>query len=159
LAPWRFFLHRGISFAGVSIERAVVRLQGMTISLWTLLAALLLPYILTGVAAGQRKEEFGALDNHLPRVQQSKATGRDARAHGAMHNAWEALIVYAPCVLFAHFAAPESTLAPKLSIAWLGLRLLHPFFYIADIPLGRTLSFALAAFSALALFLVGGHIL
>ena len=76
-----------------------------------------------------------------------------------MNNAWEALIIYAPCVLFAHFAAPESTLAPKLSLVWLGFRVLHPVFYIADKPPVRSLCFAVALLAAFALFLVGGHVL
>ena len=54
---------------------------------------------------------------------------------------------------------PSPTLAPKLSLVWLGFRALHPVFYIADKPPVRSLCFAVAVLAAFALFLVGGHVL
>lgn len=137
----------------------LVRRTGMTIPLWTLLAALVYPYVLTGVATYFRKQEFGVVDARTPRVQQAKATGIDARAHGAVMNAWEALAIYAPCAIFQHVAAPTSTLAPKLALVWLGFRTLHPIFYLADKQPLRTASFAIAVSAAFGLFLVGGHLL
>jgi uncharacterized MAPEG superfamily protein len=131
----------------------------MTLQLWTLFAALNYPYLITGVATAYRKKEFGHVDAKIPRVQQAKATGIDARAHGAAANSWEALAIYAPCVLFQHFAAPESTLAPKLSLVWLAFRTLHPIFYIGDKQPLRTASFAIALVAALGIFLAGGHVL
>lgn len=42
----------------------------MTIPLWTLLVATLLPYVWFSLANPLRKQEFGALDNRHPRIQE-----------------------------------------------------------------------------------------
>jgi uncharacterized MAPEG superfamily protein len=131
----------------------------MTIPLWTLLVASLLPYVWFSLANPLRKQEFGTLDNRHPRLQEAKQTGRGARAMGASNNAFEALAVYAPAVLAAHIQSPASELAPKLAIAWVVLRVAHGILYIADKPLGRTVSFALATACSIAFFLVAAHIL
>jgi uncharacterized MAPEG superfamily protein len=129
----------------------------MSISLWTLVAATLLPYLWFSLANPLRKKEFGFLDNNHPRLQEAKQTGPGARAMGASANAFEALTVYAPAVLVAHLQAPDSALAPKLCILWVVLRTLHGIAYVADKPALRTVFFALATVCAFALFLVGAH--
>ena len=131
----------------------------MTIPLWTLLVGALLPYVWFTLANPLRKQEFGTLDNHHPRLQEAKQTGKGARANGASANAFEALAVFAPAVLVAHLQAPASALAPVLTLTWLLLRVLHGLFYIADKPALRTTCFALASICAIALFLVGAHVL
>jgi uncharacterized MAPEG superfamily protein len=133
--------------------------DGMTIPLWTLFVAALLPYVWFSLANPLRKQEFGTLDNSHPRLQEAKQTGRGARANGASANAFEALAVYAPAVLTAHVAAPASELAPRLALAWVALRVAHGIFYIADRPAARTVSFALASLCAMALFLVAARVL
>ena len=130
----------------------------MTIPLWTLLVAALLPYVWFTLANPLRKQEFGMLDNNHPRLQEAKQTGRGARANGASANAFEALAVYAPAVLTAHIQSPASELAPKLALAWVALRVAHGIFYIADKPGGRTACFALASVCAITLFLVAAHV-
>ena len=131
----------------------------MTIPLWTLLVATLLPYLWFGLSNPLRKQEFGILDNRHPRLQQAKQTDKGARATAASSNAFEALMVYAPAVLVAHMQAPASELAVKLALVWVALRVGHGVAYIADRPAVRTACFALASVCALALYLVGAHIL
>jgi uncharacterized MAPEG superfamily protein len=143
----------------LSIRTTLVRQEGMTIPLWTLLVATLLPYVWFTLANPLRKQEFGTLDNHHPRLQEAKQSGRGARANGASLNAFEALAVYAPAVLTAHIQSPASELAPKLALAWVALRVGHGILYIANKPAGRTACFALGSFCALALYLVAAHVL
>jgi uncharacterized MAPEG superfamily protein len=143
----------------LSIRAAFVRLGGMTIPLWTLLVATLLPYVWFALSNPLRKQEFGTLDNHHPRLQEAKQSGRGARANGASANAFEALAVYAPAVLTAHLQSPASDLAPKLALAWVALRVAHGIFYIANKPAARTACFALASVCAVAFFLVAAHVL
>ncbi|HEX4336155.1 MAG TPA: MAPEG family protein [Polyangiaceae bacterium] len=131
----------------------------MTLPLWTLFVAVFLPYVWFSIANPLRKAEFGVLDNRHPRLQEAKQTGMGARANAASLNAFEALAIYTPAVLVAHVLSPESALAPKLAVAWLVLRVAHGAFYVADKPAGRTASFALATLCAVALFLVGAHVL
>ncbi len=131
----------------------------MTIPLWTLLVATLLPYVWYTLANPLRKQEFGTLDNDHPRLQQAKQTGRGARATSASANAFEALGVYAPAVLVAHLQAPASDLAAKLALAWVALRIAHGLFYIGDKAAARTACFVLASLCAFAMYMVAAHAL
>jgi uncharacterized MAPEG superfamily protein len=131
----------------------------MTLTLWTLPIASLLPYVWFTLANVLRKQEFGELDNHHPRLQQARQTQRGARAHAASANAFEALAVYAPAVLVAHLFAPGSTRAPLLAAGWVTLRILHGLFYVSDKPGARTACFAFASLCSLALYLVAAHVL
>jgi uncharacterized MAPEG superfamily protein len=131
----------------------------MTIPLWSLLVASLLPYLWFGIANNQRKRQFGAVDNRHPRLQQAQQTEAGARASGASANAFEALATYAPAVIVAHILAAGSQLAAALSVAWLLLRIGHGLAYIADKPALRTLCFALGAACAIALYFVAAHVL
>ncbi len=131
----------------------------MPITLWSLVVAAFLPYIWFAVATPLRKQEFGTADNDHPRIQEAKQTGRGARAMGAHANAFEALAVWAPAVLAAHATAPDSSLAPKLAIAWIAVRVLHGIVYIAGIASVRSLFFAVGMVCALLMYLVAGHVL
>lgn len=131
----------------------------MTIPLWTLLVASLLPYVWFSFANPLRKREFGTLDNHHPRLQQARQTDAGARAQAASANAFEALGVYAPAVLVAYLVVPHSELAPKLALAWVALRIAHGAFYLANKPGARTVAFALGTLCSIALYLVAAHVL
>ncbi|HEX4475133.1 MAG TPA: MAPEG family protein [Polyangiaceae bacterium] len=131
----------------------------MTIPLWTLLVATVLPYFWFGLSNPLRKSEFGTLDNNHPRLQQAKQTGKGARALAASANAFEALAVYAPAVLVAHIQSPASGLAPLIAIVWVVVRALHGIAYIGDKAALRTALFTLGSLCALALYLVGAHVL
>jgi uncharacterized MAPEG superfamily protein len=131
----------------------------MTIPLWSLLVASVLPYIWFGVASSLRKQEFGVADNRHPRLQEARQTDRGARAMGASANAFEALAVYAPAVLVAHLQAASSRLGPMLAIAWLVLRVLHGVAYLTDKPALRSALFGLASACAIAFYLLAAHVL
>jgi uncharacterized MAPEG superfamily protein len=131
----------------------------MTITLWTVLIASLLPYVWFSIANPLRKHEFGTLDNHHPRLQEAKQTGKGARANAASANAFEALAVYAPAVLIAHLQAPNSALAPTLALLWVALRVVHGLAYLANQPGLRTACFALATLCSLSMYLVAAHVL
>jgi uncharacterized MAPEG superfamily protein len=131
----------------------------MTITLWSLMVAAFLPYVWFGVATRLRKAEFGELDANHPRTQEAKQTGAGARAMGAHGNAFEALMVWAPAVLAAHLTAPDSTLAPKIAIGWMAVRLLHGIAYIRGMAPVRSMLFALGMVCAVLMYLVAGHVL
>ena len=131
----------------------------MTITLWSLMVAALLPYVWFGVATSLRKKEFGELDANLPRPQEGKQTGQGARAMGAHLNAFEALAIWAPAVLAAHATNPGSTLAPKLAMTWMAVRLLHGIVYIVGVAPARTALFAVGVVSSILMYLVAGNVL
>jgi uncharacterized MAPEG superfamily protein len=131
----------------------------MTIPLACLLVGMILPYVWGGVSSFHRKKQFGTMDNHNPREQAAKLVGAGSRANAAQSNAWEALAIFAPAVLLAHFAKPAATLAPTLAVVWLVGRVLHGVAYLADIDKARSAVFAVALAAAFGLYLVGAGVL
>ena len=57
----------------------------------TLFFLALFPVVLSAIGGYYRIKQFGHLDNHHPRAQQSRLEGPGARAIAAHKNAWEAL--------------------------------------------------------------------
>lgn len=126
----------------------------MTIPLWCILAAILLPYVWFGVVAAAKKEQFGNVDNKVPRAQSAKLEGKGARALAAHQNAFEALMVFAPAVLVSHVRHADLTQASALAGAWVVLRVLHGVFYVADIDKARSAVFAFANLCVVGLFVI-----
>ena len=131
----------------------------MTVVFWILVAAAALPYLWGGTSSFLRQKQFGALDNRNPRAQQAQLTGAGARANAAQANAWEALAVFAPAAVLVLTRAPTSSLAPTLALVWLVARVLHGVMYLADVDKARSGCFAIALFSAVGLYLVGGGVI
>jgi len=131
----------------------------MTLPLWTLLVASILPYVWSVVGRFYRQREFGSVDNAHPRLQQAKQTGAGARAHAASLNAFEALAVYAPAVLVAHLLAPSSELSARLALGWLVFRVAHGVLYIANQAAARGVCFGLANVCMVLLYLVAANVL
>jgi uncharacterized MAPEG superfamily protein len=126
----------------------------MTIPLWTLLVAVLLPYVWAGASVGARKEQFGNVDNAHPRLQAAKLEGKGARAVGAHQNAFEALAVYAPAVLVAHVTHANPTHSMILAIVWVVVRVLHGVLYLANVDKARSMMFAFGMLAAIGQFVI-----
>lgn len=126
----------------------------MTIPLWCLLAAMILPYVWLPVAFNARKEQFGNADNKIPRAQVSKLEGKGARAWGAHQNAFEALMVFTPAVLVAHVTKADPMLSTALAVGWVVCRVLHGVLYLADIDKARSGMFALGFLCAIGQFVI-----
>lgn len=130
----------------------------MTIALWCLLAALILPYVWLPVVVSERKKQLGDVDNKQPRAQTAKLEGMGARAYAAHQNAFEALALFAPAVLVAHVTHANPTWSNLLAITWVVARLLHGVMYIADIDKARSGMFFLAFLSVLGQFALAGMV-
>ena len=126
----------------------------MTIPLWTLLVAVILPYVWLGPSFGARKEQFGAADNAHPRIQVAKLEGKGARAYAAHQNAFEALAVYAPAVLVAHMTHANLMHSTILSVVWVVCRFLHGVLYVQNIDKARSGMFALGMLAAIGQFVI-----
>jgi uncharacterized MAPEG superfamily protein len=126
----------------------------MTTPLWCLFAAVLLPFVWAGFAGKTRKQQFGVLDNHTPRYQQSKVEGRAALAHGAHMNSFEALTYFTPAVLVAHLLHANPGYSAMLAGAFIVVRVLHGMMYLADVPAARTGFFALGLACSVGLFVL-----
>jgi uncharacterized MAPEG superfamily protein len=116
------------------------------------LVAIVLPYVLAGVTAYYKSQQFGTVDAHHPRTQAAALTGAGARADAAQKNAWEALTVFIPAVVVAHLAGAAPVTAALASVIFIVARILHPVFYIANLAPLRTLSFTVGTGCCLWLF-------
>lgn len=131
----------------------------MTTTLWCLIGAVLLPYIIAGITAIYRVRQFGSVDIKLPRPQADKLEGIGARAVGAQANAWEALAVFAPAVVLAMAVGADPGKTALAAVIWLVARILHLIVYLADIAPVRTLCFVVALGCALWIYGLAGSAL
>lgn len=126
----------------------------MTIPLWCLLVAILLPYVWFGSVASAKKEQFGNVDNKDPRAQSAKLEGKGARALAAHQNAFEALAVFAPAVLVAHVAKADLMLSSALAVTWVVVRVLHGVLYVANVDKARSAMFGIGMLCAIGQFVL-----
>ena len=127
----------------------------MTVVLWCLLAAAVMPILLAISGAYMRTAQTGSFDNNNPREQIKELTGTAARFYAAQQNAWEALAVFTAAVVSAWITQADMNTAANLAVAFLVFRVLHAVFYIADLAALRSLAFMGGTFSAVWLFVSG----
>jgi uncharacterized MAPEG superfamily protein len=107
----------------------------LTLAYWILLVAFFLPFVAAGVAKAGRRD----YDNADPRGWESKLAGHRARAVAAMNNTFEALPFFAAAVTVAHqLGAPQGRL-DALAAAWLVLRVVYLWLYVADKATARSI--------------------
>lgn len=106
----------------------------MTIALWCLLVAGILPQLF-GVYAKASKD----FDNNNPREYLAHVQGKKARAVAAMENGYEGLPLFVAAVLTAQLLqAPQSTV-DMLAMGYIASRVVYGFLYIAGLGTLRSL--------------------
>jgi uncharacterized MAPEG superfamily protein len=106
-----------------------------------------LPFLWVGYARLQLSYDMSA-----PRAMFDKLPPYAQRAAWAHQNAFESFSLFAPAALMAYITAQASTLALTLGIAYVIARLLYSVFYILNVPVLRSLMFAVGSTSIFALF-------
>lgn len=91
-------------------------------------------------------------DQAAPRAMLLKLPPYAQRATWAHENAFESIILYAPAALMAYVTQQQSELALGAAIAYLIARTLYPVAYILNLPIGRSLMFAVANLSTFILY-------
>ena len=124
----------------------------MTTPFWCLLVAVLLPYVWAGIGVYYKKQQFGTIDANQPRAQSAALSDAGARANAAQLNSWEALPVFGAAVIVAHLAGADAGLSATASLVFVVSRGLHGLFYIRDLAVPRSLSFAIGFGACLWLF-------
>jgi uncharacterized MAPEG superfamily protein len=120
----------------------------MTIALYCVLAAGLLPYAATLAAKGGAR-----FDNRNPRSWLAAQTGWRARAHAAQLNGFEAFPLFAAAVLVAQsLHAPQARL-DTLALVFVAARIAYLAAYVADLHLLRSVVWFVGIGSAVAIFL------
>jgi uncharacterized MAPEG superfamily protein len=124
----------------------------MTIAYWCVLAAILLPYIWTGVA--KFTTGFRPRDNHNPREYLEKLQGPGKRAHWAQLNTFESIPGFMAAVIIAHQLGAAQAVIDAIAVTYIGLRLLYGVLYITDKAQLRSLVWAGGVACIVALFVV-----
>jgi len=124
-----------------------IRGKIMRTALVVLIILCFLPYVMAGISGYYRRKQLGAVDNKKPREQYTQLQGPGARAVAAQQNAWEALILYSAAILSVAASRVELDSLATAAIIVLVARVLHGFFYLADLDKLRSLSFLVAFIS------------
>jgi uncharacterized MAPEG superfamily protein len=120
------------------------------ILLCSIIGAVILTYApFLVVAWGRLKAGY---DQSAPRAIFDQLPDYAKRATWAHQNSFEALTIYGLAALMAYATGVESTWAKIAAIAFLVARLLYSVFYIINIPLGRSLMFAIGSVAGWILF-------
>lgn len=109
-------------------------------------ALMWIPYILNRIAARGLMGALGyATSDSAPHAPWAE------RAMAAHRNAVENLVVFAPAVLVANAAGISNEVTTTAAMLYFFARLVHYIVHTFRIPVVRTLSFAVGAFSTLAI--------
>ena len=120
------------------------------ILLYSIVGAVILVYAPFLVVAWGRLQT--GYDQSAPRAMFDKLPAFVQRATWAHQNGFEALTIYGLAALMAYATGVESGWAKIAAIAFLVARLLYSVFYILNIPIGRSLMFALGSLCGWTLF-------
>ena len=123
----------------------------MTIALYCVLAAGLMPILWTGVAKvrGPRYNNFNV------RLWQGKLEGAAQRAHAAHLNSFEAFPFFAAAVIVAQMTGADQARVDILALSFIGLRVLYGILYIADKATLRSLVWMAAMVCTIMIFVAG----
>ena len=116
----------------------------MTIAIWCILIAFILPYVAFSFVKG--------LEPNQPRARVPDLDGRSARAYAAQLNGFETAPLFAASVIVAHMVAGPSRLVDILAIVYVLLRAGHLAAYLADRQPLRSAAFGIGQLVALAIF-------
>ncbi|MDM9582833.1 MULTISPECIES: MAPEG family protein [unclassified Nostoc] len=123
----------------------------MIIFLYSIAAAVVLIYVPFLVVAYARVR-IGPEMLSTPRAMFDKLPPYAQRATWAHQNTFEAFMVFAAAALMAYVTGVNSFTAQVAAIAFVVARFLYSIFYILNIPLLRSLMFAIGIFSCATLF-------
>ncbi|MBV5259916.1 MAPEG family protein [Synechococcus moorigangaii CMS01] len=128
-----------------------------TVLVYSLIGAVVLVYLPYGVVGYARVKLAGQMTDRLemfrrPRAMVDMLPDYAKRANWAHQNAFEALTVYGVTCLTALVTGVNSPWAVVAAIAFLVARTLYPLFYILNIPVLRSLMFAVGNVANIILF-------
>ncbi len=116
----------------------------MTIAIWCILIAQILPYVAFGFVKG--------IDPDQPRFQVGQLVGQSVRAYGAHLNGLETFPWFAAAVIVAHMVGGPSRIVDILAVLYILVRVGHLAAYLAGRQPLRTAAFTVAQLIALAIF-------
>lgn len=121
----------------------------MTLALWCIVAAALLPYAAAYIAKTDK-----SFNNAEPRTWLAKQTGYRQRANAAQNNSFEAFPFFAAGVIVAHYLhAPQSRI-DLLAMIFIAARILYLALYVGNRPTLRSICWAIGYGSVIGLFII-----
>ena len=122
----------------------------MTVALWCVLLAGLLPYVatLTAKTGGRR------FDNRMPRAWLAGQEGYRARANAAQLNGFEAFPLFAAAVIVAHVVRGHDPVSDGLAVLFMVARVAYLGAFVADQARLRSAVWFVGLGSAVALLLL-----
>ncbi|MDJ0648005.1 MAG: MAPEG family protein [Xenococcaceae cyanobacterium MO_188.B19] len=127
-----------------------MNLSVSAILLYAIVGAVILtyaPFLVVGLARAKTGYDMSA-----PRAMFDNLPPYAQRATWAHQNCFEALIIFSAAALMAYVTEVESSWASIAAIAFLVSRLFYSVFYILDIPLARSMMFAVGSLAGYTLF-------
>jgi len=123
----------------------------MTIALWCVLIAGLLPYLAATIAkaGGER------FNNRDPRTWLAKQQGFRARAHAAQLNGFEAFPFFAAAVIVAHLMQAPPERVNALALIYVGARIGYLACYLADWHWARSVLWLVGWLATITIFVSG----
>jgi len=125
----------------------------MTIALWCILVAGLLP--ITGAAIA--KWGFRGYDNADPRAWLAQQTGYRARANAAQQNGFEGLPLFIGAVMVASFTQGPQPIIDQLAVLYILSRIAYIICYVGNRPTLRSLVWIAGLACNVALFVVASR--
>ncbi|MBR9885173.1 MAG: MAPEG family protein [Oceanospirillales bacterium] len=114
----------------------------MPVVLVTLFIYSFFPILMAGLSLVFRQRQFGRIDNHHPRSQQSELIGTGARVVAAQKNCWETLIIYTLVVFIAESSGVDLHNLDIPALLFLGFRLVYILCYLMDLATARSVAYA-----------------
>ncbi|XTZ19833.1 MAG: MAPEG family protein [cyanobacterium endosymbiont of Rhopalodia fuxianensis] len=122
------------------------------IVLYSIFVASILIYV-PFLALGYARFQIG-YNRFTPRAMLKELPPYGQRATWAHQNAFETFMIYASAASMAYVTGVDSALASYAAITFGVARLLYSFFYIVNLPLGRSLMFATGQVCTYCLFVL-----
>lgn len=123
----------------------------MTIALWCVFVAGILPYVATVIAKSGRS----GFDNRDPRGWLARQEGFRKRANAAQLNSFEAFPFFAAAVIIAHLLNGPQGLVDVLALGFIAARVLHFAFFLANHATLRSLAWFVGLGVVVSIFLIG----
>ena len=120
----------------------------MTVALWCVFVAGLLPYVATLIA------KSGGYDNRAPRDWLARQEGFRKRANAAQMNSFEAFPFFAAAVITAHVLNGPQSLVDTLALVFIAARIAYLASYLANKPALRSLGWFVGLAMIVAIFIV-----
>ncbi len=125
----------------------------MTIAYWTILVAILMPWVLAIIAKTPTAWR-GSYDNSSPRLLLASLEGRSQRANWAQQNSFEIFPAYAAAVIVAHLVGADQNWVDGLAVLFVVTRILYAICYIQDWTTLRSIVWGVGVLCILGLFAV-----